>query len=146
MFILVGGVFCLLMFLALRQVRSLLQRGVRTEGVVSRLESRQLSGHGSESTTTLRSRGTTVYAPVVAWTTADNQPRETKGNMARPLDKTVRPGTRVAVVYDPADPSHSTLPSEGMSLGHYWSAIGFGALFVVVGVAILSVKLFMMAF
>ncbi|MFJ9643638.1 DUF3592 domain-containing protein [Streptomyces sp. NPDC004244] len=118
---------------AYREVRKndhLLRKGMTAQGVVTRLAPMQLEGQ-SEASLTLRSTRTTVYRPVIAWTTADDRPMETTSNVGRPRDKTLRVGSRVEVRYDPADPSRWTLPAQGSGL--WWAGVAMGALFVVLG-------------
>ncbi|MFK0047591.1 DUF3592 domain-containing protein [Streptomyces sp. NPDC090741] len=74
------------------------------------------SGAGSTS----RSVGTTVYYPVITWSTGDGRAMETRTNIARPKDKTLPVGARVEVRYDQADPSRWTLPAEGTA---FWLAV-----------------------
>ncbi|QKV90766.1 DUF3592 domain-containing protein [Streptomyces sp. NA02950] len=137
-FMLIGGTLGVIAYRGFRKVRRLLQRGARTQGVVTRLRATEMRPAGSEATITLKSSGTTVYYPVISWTTADNHPMETEGTLARPLGRTPAPGTRVTVVYDPADPSRWTLSSEGTVM--YGLVAGIGAVFAVAGVTILLVR------
>ncbi|MFJ8073394.1 DUF3592 domain-containing protein [Streptomyces sp. NPDC096176] len=126
----VGAVLGVAAYRNVRRNRSLLQRGMRAQGVVTRLEATRMH-HGSEATITIRSSGTTAYYPVVAWTTADNRAMETRSNTARPRARTFAVGARVEVRYDPADPSRWMLPAE--SNGIWWLFVALGALFVVIG-------------
>jgi hypothetical protein len=129
-----GTVVGVVAFLKVRQARRLLRQGTRARGVVTRLEQTRIAP-GSNSTSTSHSVGTTVYYPVIAWSTADGQAMETRAGIARPKDRTLPVGTRVEVRYDPADPSRWTLPAEGN--GFWWLFVALGALFVVVGLGFL---------
>ncbi|MFE5301356.1 DUF3592 domain-containing protein [Streptomyces sp. NPDC056632] len=120
----------------IRQIRRLIRQGKSAEGMVVRLEPTKLEGHGSDHTITIRSSGTTVYYPVIAWATADGQAMETRTDIARPLNRTLPPGTRVEVRYDPAKPSHWTLPTEKATM--WWLAVALGGLFVLIGAGFLA--------
>lgn len=113
------------------RIRRLVRRGARAQGVVLRLAATQMEGPGEGATFTFRSSGTTVYYPVVAWTTADGRAMETSTDIARSREKTLAVGTRVEVRYDPAKPTRWTLPAESGFL--WWLFVGIGALFVVIG-------------
>ncbi|MFD8886790.1 DUF3592 domain-containing protein [Streptomyces erythrochromogenes] len=113
------------------QVRALVRRGARAHGVVVRLAATKLEGPGEGGTITFRSSGTTVYHPVIAWTTADGRAMETRTDIARSRDRTLAVGTRVEVRYDAAKPNRWTLPAESSLL--WWLFVGIGALFVVIG-------------
>ncbi|NXY99537.1 DUF3592 domain-containing protein [Streptomyces sp. BR123] len=134
-FTLVGAVFGTVGYREVRKTGQLLRKGVTAQGVVTRLEPMQLEGQ-SEASITIRSTGTTVYCPVIAWSTADSRPMETTSRLGRPRDRTLRVGSRVEVRYDPADPSRWTLPAEGNGLGRAFVAMG--ALFVVLGLGFLA--------
>ncbi|WKX68764.1 DUF3592 domain-containing protein [Streptomyces sp. XD-27] len=134
-----GAVIGVAAYLKVRQIRRLVLTGIRAQGVVTRHEPTQMQGHG-DATIIIRSSGTTVYFPVIAWTTADNRPMETRSDIARPLDETLAIGARVEVRYDPADPSRWTLPAESNSL--WWLAVGLGALFAVIGLGFFFGALF----
>ncbi|MFB7836038.1 DUF3592 domain-containing protein [Streptomyces sp. NPDC056056] len=112
------------------QARRLLRRGSVAQGAVTRLERTQIAP-GSDSTSTTRSYGTTVYYPVVAWTTAEGRTMESRARIARPAGQ-VRPvGSRVEVRYDPADPAQWTLPADGIAF--WWLFVGMGSVFSLVG-------------
>ncbi|MEU7072440.1 DUF3592 domain-containing protein [Streptomyces narbonensis] len=115
----------------IRVIRRLVRRGERAQGVVIRLEPTQLEGPGSDSSLTLRSSGTTVYYPVIAWATADGQAMETRATVARPLHKTLSLGTRVEVRYDPAKPSRWTSGAE--TTGLWWLFVAIGGVLMAVG-------------
>ncbi|MFK0259251.1 DUF3592 domain-containing protein [Streptomyces sp. NPDC090445] len=129
-FTLVGAVFGTVGYREVRKTDHLLRKGMTAQGVVTRLAPMKLEGQ-SEASITIRSTGTTVYCPVIAWTTADDRPMETTSKLGRARDKTFRVGSRVEVRYDPADPSRWTLPAEGNGLGRVFVAMG--ALFLVLG-------------
>ncbi|MEU8844067.1 DUF3592 domain-containing protein [Streptomyces roseus] len=126
-----GAVLGTASYRKVRATRRLLRDGARAQGVVIRLEAVRMQGAGSEESITIRSTGTTAYAPVVAWSTADGRAMETTSSLARPLDRTPAAGTRVEVRYDPADPSKWVLPAGGNGL--WWVFVGLGALFTVIG-------------
>ncbi|MFF1342008.1 DUF3592 domain-containing protein [Streptomyces sp. NPDC058290] len=130
-FALPGAVLAAVSCHKVRETRRLLRDGVRAQGVVIRLEAMRMEGAGSGDSITIRSTGTTAYAPVVAWTTADGRAMETSSNVARPLNRTPAVGTRVEVRYDPANPSRWILPAGGNGL--WWVFVGVGALFTVIG-------------
>ncbi|MEU2718226.1 DUF3592 domain-containing protein [Streptomyces sp. NPDC007205] len=117
-------------FLKVRQARRLLREGTRARGMVTRLEQTRIAPV-SDTTSTSLSSGTTVYYPVIAWSTDDGRAMETRTNIARPKNRTLPVGTRVEVRYDPADPSRWTLPAEGN--GFWWLFVAIGVLFVVIG-------------
>ncbi|MFJ5724733.1 DUF3592 domain-containing protein [Streptomyces sp. NPDC093149] len=117
-------------FLKVQQARRLLREGTRARGVVTHLEQTRIAPV-SDTTSTSRSSGTTVYYPVIAWSTGDGRAMETRANIARPKNRTLPVGARVEVRYDPADPSRWTLPAEGN--GFWWLFVAIGALFVVIG-------------
>ncbi|MFG3345777.1 DUF3592 domain-containing protein [Streptomyces sp. NPDC048018] len=127
----VGALVAAAAYRRIREIRRLVREGERAQGLVIRLEPTKLEGHGSDHTVTVRSSGTTVYYPVIAWATADGQAMETKANIARPRNRTPSPGTRVEVRYDPAEPSRWTLPAE--KPGMWWLAVALGGLFVLLG-------------
>ncbi|MFD9727367.1 DUF3592 domain-containing protein [Streptomyces sp. NPDC059072] len=134
-FTLPGAVVGTAAYRKVRQIRTLLRRGARAQGVVTRLEATKLEGPGEGATITIRSSGTTVYSPVVAWTTADGQAMETSTNVARSLARTPAVGTRVEIRYDPTDPSRWTLPAEGS--GFWRLGVALGGLFFVIGAGFL---------
>ncbi|MFE2876435.1 DUF3592 domain-containing protein [Streptomyces roseus] len=117
-----------------RQARRLLRDGARAQGVVIRLEAMRMQGGGADDSITIRSTGTTAYAPVVAWSTLDGRAMETTSSLARPLARTPSAGTRVEVRYDPADPSKWMLPAGGNGL--WWIFVGLGALLTVIGLGL----------
>ncbi|MFG2669138.1 DUF3592 domain-containing protein [Streptomyces sp. NPDC048387] len=130
-FIPAGAVICAAAYRKVWQVRALVQRGARAHGVVIRLAATKLEGPGEGGTITSRSSGTTVYYPVIAWTTADGRAMETRTDIARSRERTLAVGTRVEVRYDPAKPTRWTLPAESSLL--WWLSVGIGALFILIG-------------
>ncbi|WP_327309657.1 DUF3592 domain-containing protein (plasmid) [Streptomyces sp. NBC_01298] len=126
----VGGVACRNAL----QARRLLRHGTIAQGTVTRLERTQIAP-GSDNNGTTRTFGTTVYYPVVAWATADGRIMESRARIARPAGK-VRPvGARIDIRYDPADPTHWTLPADGSAF--WWLFVAMGALFSMVGLGFL---------
>jgi len=136
----VGIVLGVVMYRKIRRNRTLLRTGASAQGVVTDLEPTQLQGHGSEGGRTVRSYGTTVYYPVIAWTTADDRPMETRTGIARPREQTFAIGTEVEVRYDPADPSRWTLPAESNNI--LWIFTAMGAVFAAVGLGLFFWALF----
>ncbi|MFJ3174317.1 DUF3592 domain-containing protein [Streptomyces roseus] len=126
-----GAVLGTASYRKVRATRRLLRDGARAQGVVIRLAAMRMQGAGSDDSITIRSTGTTAYAPVVAWNTADGRAMETTSSLARPLARTPAAGTRVEVRYDPADPSKWVLPAGGNGL--WWVFVALGALFTVLG-------------
>ncbi|MEU0370791.1 DUF3592 domain-containing protein [Streptomyces sp. NPDC006283] len=134
-----GAVLGVAAYRTVRRNRSLRRTGTRAQGVVTRLEATRMQ-HGSEATITIRSSGTTVCFPVIAWTTVDGRAMETRSNTARPRARTFAVGARVEVRYDPADPSRWTLPAEGNGL--WWLFVALGATFAVIGLGFFFGALF----
>ncbi|RNG18318.1 DUF3592 domain-containing protein [Streptomyces botrytidirepellens] len=127
----VGTVLGVVMYRKIRRNRTLLRTGASAQGVVTDLQPTRMQSPGSEGGATIRSHGTLVYYPVISWTTADGQSRETRTDIARPREKTLAVGTRVEVRYDPANPSHWTLPAESNTV--WWVFTAMGALFAAIG-------------
>ncbi|MFF8729347.1 DUF3592 domain-containing protein [Streptomyces sp. NPDC015171] len=120
--------------LKVRRVRRLLREGATARGVVTRHEQTRIAP-AADTTSVRRSSGTTVYYPVVAWSTGDGRAMETRADIARPKNRTLPVGARVEVRYDPANPSRWTLPAEGNGL--WWLFLALGALFAVMGLGFL---------
>ncbi|RSS68891.1 DUF3592 domain-containing protein [Streptomyces sp. WAC06614] len=131
-----GTVVAAASYAKVRRVRRLLRDGATAEGVVVRLEASRMQDADSDATVTLRSSGTTVYAPVIAWTTGDGRRMETTSALARPRDKVPAPGRRVQVRYDPADPTRWTPAGDGPALWQLFTAVG--ALFTATGLGFLA--------
>ncbi|MFD4241891.1 DUF3592 domain-containing protein [Streptomyces sp. NPDC058525] len=129
-----GSVVGAVAFLKVRQARRLLRHGMSAQGVVKRLELTRIAP-GAETTGTSRSSGTTVYYPVIAWTSGDGRAMETRTDIARPMSRTLPVGARVEVRYDAADPTRWTLPAEGQAF--WWLFLALGAVFAVVGLGFL---------
>ncbi|MFG2291774.1 DUF3592 domain-containing protein [Streptomyces sp. NPDC048603] len=127
-------------YIRARRTQRLLRTGTTARGVVSRLKTSRMSGMDSDATIVFRSTGTTVYAPVIAWTTAGDRRMETESSIARTKDKTPAPGTRVEVLYDPANPDHWILAGESPKL--WWFGAALGALFTMAGLGLLVGALF----
>ncbi|MFD8019043.1 DUF3592 domain-containing protein [Streptomyces lavendulae] len=127
-----GSVLGVVASLKIRRVRFLLREGSTARGMVTRLEATRIAP-ASDVGSISRSVGTTVYYPVITWSTADGRAMETRTNIARPKDRTLPVGSRVEVRYDQADPSRWTLPAEGTAF--WWLFCALGALFVVMGLA-----------
>ncbi|MFF4187244.1 DUF3592 domain-containing protein [Streptomyces sp. NPDC001691] len=125
-----GAVVGVVASLKIRQTRRLLREGTAARGVVTRHEQTRIAP-GADSMSTSRSSGTTVYYPVIAWSTGAGEAMETRADIARPKTKVLPVGARVELRYDPKDPSRWTLPAEGS--GFWWLFVAQGALFVVVG-------------
>ncbi|MFJ5024273.1 DUF3592 domain-containing protein [Streptomyces goshikiensis] len=125
-----GSVIGVVASLKIRRVRFLLREGSTARGVVTRLEETRIAP-ASDSGSTSRSVGTTVYYPVITWSTGDGRAMETRTSIARPKDRTLPVGTRVEVRYDQADPSRWTLPAEGTAF--WWLFSALGAVFVAMG-------------
>ncbi|MFF4321345.1 DUF3592 domain-containing protein [Streptomyces sp. NPDC001568] len=125
-----GSVIGVVASLKIRRVRVLLREGSTARGVVIRLEETRIAP-ASDAGSTSRSVGTTVYYPVITWSTGDGRAMETRTNVARPMDRTLPVGARVEVRYDAADPSRWTLPAEGTAF--WWLFGALGALFVAMG-------------
>ncbi|MFF5809688.1 DUF3592 domain-containing protein [Streptomyces sp. NPDC012746] len=125
-----GSVIGVVASLKIRRVRFLLREGSTARGVVTRLEETRIAP-ASDAGSTSRSVGTTVYYPVISWSTDDGRAMETRTNIARPKDRTLPVGARVEVRYDQADPSRWTLPAEGTAF--WWLFSALGALFVLMG-------------
>ncbi|MFJ5806520.1 DUF3592 domain-containing protein [Streptomyces sp. NPDC093093] len=125
-----GSVIGVVASLKIRRVRFLLREGNTARGVVTRLEETRIAP-ASDAGSTSRSVGTTVYYPVITWSTGDGRAMETRTDIARPKDRTLRVGARVEVRYDEADPSRWTLPAEGTAF--WWLFSALGALFVAMG-------------
>ncbi|MFB7982584.1 DUF3592 domain-containing protein [Streptomyces vinaceus] len=125
-----GSVIGVVAFLKIRRVRFLLREGSTARGVVTRLEETRIAP-ASDTGSTSRSVGTTVYYPVITWSTGDGRAMETRTNIARPKGRTLPVGARVEVRYDQADPSRWILPAEGTAF--WWLFTALGALFVALG-------------
>ncbi|MFI6093772.1 DUF3592 domain-containing protein [Streptomyces sp. NPDC051218] len=130
---LLGAITSALACRALLRDRRLRRKGARAQGVVTRLHPTRLSSNRSNSPTT-------VYYPVIAWTTADGCTMETEGHVARALHHNAPPGSPVTVYYDPANPSRWTLPSAGTRI--YLLVGAGGAAFVLIGIGIALAMLF----
>lgn len=122
-------------YLRVRRVRSLLADGAQTQGVVTRLEAREMSGPSETGGVGIRNFGTTVYHPVVSWTTDAGRSMETRNMIGRPLHRTPPTGTEVTVFYDPARPSRWTMPSEGTAIPRVFVAVG--TVFLAIGTGFL---------
>ncbi|MEU3192570.1 DUF3592 domain-containing protein [Streptomyces sp. NPDC006992] len=131
----VGAMVGALAYGRVRRIRSLLADGAQARGVVTRLEAREMSGPSESGGVTFRSYGTTVYHPVVSWTTEAGRPMETRNMIGRPLHRTPPVGTEVTVFYDQAKPSRWTMASEGTAIPRVCVAVG--AVFLAVGTGFL---------
>lgn len=114
---LVGTAFAAAGFLPLYRIRTLHRKGAKAPGIVVALED-------SSST-----KGGTLQAPVVAWTTHDGQHRRETAPVGKSVILAHRPGTPVTVHYNPTNPTHWHLDGYGTTL--YWT-------FALLGTAILT--------
>ncbi|MFB7629937.1 DUF3592 domain-containing protein [Streptomyces sp. NPDC056149] len=92
--------------------RSLRRNGSRTSGTVIRLD-RSSSGEG------------TSYHPAVQYRTDDGQLVETRSSFGTSRSARLRPGTPVAVFYDPAKPQRMAI--DGYAGGSALAFCVFGA-------------------
>ncbi|MFG3253641.1 DUF3592 domain-containing protein [Streptomyces sp. NPDC048172] len=127
-FLLAGTVLCATMTRLLRKSRHLHRNGVRTEGVVTRLQATRMGTPGGNTSSV-------VYYPIVAWATAEGRRMETRSPIVRPHHANPAPGTSLTVLYDPNNPAHATLPSTDTRV--YWVFVGVGALFILLGAGFL---------
>jgi hypothetical protein len=78
---------------------------------------------------------TTLLAfPIVRFSLPDGRTVETQSTFGT-NPPAAKPGAQVTVLYDPADPTHASLPAGTTASVVSWVLIGLGALLVLVGFA-----------
>lgn len=128
LFVLLGVGFAVLGVVLLVRNRRFLARALRVPGVVVDLRARRMGSSGSG--------GGTVWHPVFRFQTYEGRNVEIVGNLGTDPPP-ARPGERVTVLYDPANPHNAKLDKPGQSGGFAgWFFIAFGVIFTTVGVVV----------